>query len=133
MAPPRNHEARPLRLLVVEDDADMRSMITEIVSSLGYSVAEVDKAKEAISLIERGAVDIMLLDLNMPGVGGMDVLKVIRRRHLPTPVIIVSGYISQEAVTQLSKLNVQGMVAKPFKKDRIASEIQRVAKACYGS
>lgn len=72
-----------------------------------------------------------MLDLKMPGVGGLDLLKVIRRRQFPIPVIVVSGFISEDIANALTTTGVQGMVAKPFKKDRLAEELDRVATVLW--
>ncbi len=111
-------EAQPknVRILIVEDDEDMRGLLVETVNRLGYSATATEKAKEALASIERGDIDLVMLDLKMPGVGGLDLLKVIRRRQFPIPVIVVSGFISEDIAKTLAATGVQGMVAKPFKK-----------------
>ncbi len=121
-----------LSILIVDDNAELRTILGEILERLGHTVLSTDKAKDALSLIERGDVNLCLLDLKMPGVTGFELLKVIRRRRLPIPVIVVSAHISQDAAKELTEIGVQGMVAKPFKKERIAEEIQRVAKRNLG-
>ena len=121
-----------LRILIIDDNEELRSMLGEILERLGYTVQSTEKAKDALTIIERGDADLCLLDLKMPGVTGFELLKVIRRRHLPIPIIVVSAHISQDAARELAEIGVQGMVAKPFKKDRIAEEIQRVAQKHLG-
>ena len=120
-----------VRVLIVEDDEAMRGLLLETVNRLGYPATATEKAKEALSSIERGDTDLVMLDLKMPGVGGLELLKVIRRRQFPIPVIVVSGYISEDAAKALATTGVQGMVAKPFKKDRLAEELDRVATRYY--
>ena len=121
-----------LRILIVDDNPELRAMLGEVLERLGYSVQSMARAKEALAAMERGDVDLCLLDLNMPGVSGFEILKLIRRRHLPIPIIVVSAYISETVAKDLAAVGIQGMVAKPFKKDRIAEEIQRVAKQHLG-
>jgi len=121
-----------LRILIVDDNPELRQILGEILEREGYKIQSTDKAKEALSVIERGNVDLCLLDLNMPGVSGFDLLKLIRRRHFPIPIIVVSAYISETVAKDLAVAGVHGMVAKPFKKDRIAEEIKRVAKQYLG-
>ena len=125
--------AQTLKILIVDDNPELRKMLGEILEREGYQIKSTDKAKEALSAIERGDADLLLLDLNMPGVSGFDLLKLIRRRHFPIPIIVVSAYISETVAKDLAGVGVQGMVAKPFKKDRIAEEIQRVAKTYLGA
>ena len=117
-----------LRLLIVDDNEELRTMLGEVLARTGYEVQSTDKAKDALSIIERGRADLLLLDLKMPGVGGFDLLKILRRRHLPIPVIVVSAHISQDVAKQLAVVGIQGMIAKPFKKERITEEIERVVK-----
>ena len=62
----------------------------------------------------------------MPGASGMDLLTVLQRRRLQVPVIVVSAYVSQDIAGQLAEKGVRGIVAKPFKKERIEGEIRRV-------
>ena len=124
---------KSVRILIVEDDEDMRGLLLETVNRLGYPAIATEKAKEALSSIERGDTDLVMLDLKMPGVGGLDLLKVIRRRHFPIPVIVVSGFISKDIAKALTATGVQGMVAKPFKKDRLAEELDRVATRYFGN
>jgi DNA-binding NarL/FixJ family response regulator len=68
----------------------------------------------------------------MRGVSHFEPLNLFRRRHLPIPIIVVSAYISETVAKDLAAVGIHGMVAKPFKKDRIAEEIQRVAKQRLG-
>lgn len=119
---------KALRILIVDDNEELRKMLGEILERTGYEVKSTDKAKDALAIIERGHADLLLLDLKMPGVGGFDLLKLIRRRHLPIPVIVVSAHISEEVAKQLAVVGIQGMIAKPFKKDRMTDEINRVVQ-----
>ncbi len=114
------------QILVVDDDPDMREMLQLLVTNMGYNALEAGKAKDALQFIERGKADLVLLDLNMPGASGMDLLTVLQRRRLEVPIIIVSAYVSQDIAGQLAEKGVKGIVAKPFKKDRIEGEIRRV-------
>ena len=109
------------------------SCLKRLIAWVIYPATATEKAKEALSSIERGDVDLVMLDLKMPGVGGLDLLKVMRRRQFPVPVIVVSGYISEDIAKALTATSVQGMVAKPFKKDRLAEELERVAATCFGA
>ena len=87
---------------------------------------ETGKANDALYFIERGRADLVLLDLNMPGASGKDLLTVLQRRRLEVPIIIVSAYVSRDIAVQVAQKGVKGIVAKPFKKDRIEGEIRRV-------
>tara|TARA_B110000116_G_C16379303_1_gene377804 strand:- start:157 stop:549 length:393 start_codon:yes stop_codon:yes gene_type:complete len=124
----KGKQKRRLKILIVDDNPEIRKLLGEILERKGYEIQSTDKAKQVLSVIERGKADLCLLDLNMPAVSGFDLLKLIRRRHFRIPIIVVSAYISESVAKDLAVTGVQGMVAKPFKNDRIVEEIQRVAK-----
>ena len=122
-------DASSLTILIVDDNEELRSMLGEVLERMGHQVQSTDKAKDALSTMERVNIDLVLLDLKMPGVSGFGLLKLMRRRQLPVPVIVVSAHISQDVVKELAEVGIEGMLAKPFKKDRMKEEIERVRKA----
>ena len=71
-------------------------MLVEVLERMGHQVQSTDKAKDALSTMERVNIDLVLLDLKMPGVSGFGLLQLLRRRQLPVPVIVVSAHLSQE-------------------------------------
>ena len=78
--------------------------------------------------MERLRVDLVLLDIHMQGASGLDLLKVMRRRHLTIPTIIISGFVTETIAAQLAQFGVAGIVAKPFTPSRIMEEIGKVLK-----
>jgi DNA-binding NtrC family response regulator len=114
------------RILVVDDDENMRDLLKLMVTQVGCEAIEVDRAKDALDHIEKGHAHMMLLDLQMPGASGLDLLRSMRRHRVWVPTVVVSGFISPDAAKQLAQLGVQGMVAKPFTKERVLGEIQKV-------
>ena len=76
--------------------------------------------------MEKYPVDLVLLDIHMQGASGVDLLKVMRRRHLKIPTIIISGFVTEDLAAEIAKQGVVGIVAKPFTPTRILEEIQKV-------
>ena len=113
------------RILVVDDDRDMRALLGKVVAELGCKPLEARSASRAVDLLEREQVDMMLLDIYMPGATGMDLLKALRKRRLMLPTVVVSGYVSSIVAKQLVELGVQDIVAKPFTVDRLFRQIRR--------
>ena len=113
------------KILVVEDDPDMQHMLRDLLTKSGYTPLPAQKAKEALEYIGKWHVDLMILDIHMPGASGVDLLRVLRRRNIQIPTVVVSGFISEELAAQLSRLDVQSMLAKPFNADRILGEIHK--------
>lgn len=108
------------RVLVVEDEAPLLALIATVLEQSGY---EVKPAKDGVEAIERildlnNPCDAVVLDLNMPRLGGIEVLKVIRLNHPHMPVIVMSGNITPALRGELLKLNQEVVIEKPFEMAR---------------
>jgi CheY-like chemotaxis protein len=79
------------RVLLVDDNAVVRDMLVDLVSSLGYSADAASGGVEALALFDRGRYDIVLTDLLMPGMSGWEVLAAVRQRDPQMPIIIITG------------------------------------------
>jgi len=113
-------EKRRHTALVVDDDESMRSMIARILEhDLGVRPVLAGTCEEAIRLAERTEFDIILLDLLMPGVGGFEVLRLIRRQgaNVETPVVIVSVLDDKATVDRCMALKAHAFVTKPVNRD----------------
>ena len=113
------------QILAVDDQQEVRDVLMQAVTNLGYTPLEASNVKEALAHITHRNVDLMLLDLHLGGAGGKDLLKVLHRRKWKVPTLVVSAYLSPEVIKELTDLGVLGIVVKPFKMDRLISEIQR--------
>lgn len=79
------------KLLIIEDDKDVAEMLSAYLGSLNYSLEEVHDGETAISLLRKKEFDAVILDLGLPKVGGLDVLRDLRDRGSKTPVLILTG------------------------------------------
>jgi CheY-like chemotaxis protein len=83
---------RPLgRVLVVDDEPHVRGLLQEVLRELGYVVKDVAGGAEALDVVATFEPDLVLLDLKMPGMSGIEVLEHLRREHRKLPVVILSG------------------------------------------
>ncbi len=114
------------RVLVVEDDQDVMELLNKLVTDLGYTPVTARNVTKALRILQESKVDILVLDLNLQEESGLDLLRALDRRGLKLPTVVVSGYISVAIARQLLELGVSGMVTKPFKVKRLASEIQKI-------
>ncbi|NLE37315.1 MAG: response regulator [Pirellulaceae bacterium] len=106
----------PAGILIADDDADSVQGIREILESQGYRVYAARDGREAIDRAGENDIDVLLLDLHMPILGGLEVYLELRRVGRAIPTIIVTAYAQEEAaaLAKLRSLSVQGVLRKPF-------------------
>src|SRR5262249_5354588 len=109
---------KPLQgsLLIVEDEHPIREIISLRLTSSGYLVATAENGKQCLELIEKNHFDLVLLDVGMPDLNGLEVLKSIREYHSAAdlPVIMVSGMNSSKQVVEALELGANDFVSKPI-------------------
>jgi two-component system response regulator len=113
-------------ILTVENDDDVRSIIVDIVESLGFKCIEATNARSALAILEIEIIDLILLDMHMPNTKGNQLLKYIRERGFVTPVIVVSGFLQKDVIREVSALGVVAILSKPTRIKRFSEEILKV-------
>jgi CheY-like chemotaxis protein len=108
--------SRPLRLLVVDDIAENRTLLSRLFGKSGYEIAQADGGAAALNLIEQQSFDAVLLDIVMPGMDGIEVLKRIRKAHsqFNLPVIMVSGRSASDDISLARDLGANDFITKPI-------------------
>ncbi len=121
-------------ILIVDDEAFLRDQLERILGEEGYRVHGVETGAGALELAGREPVDLVLLDLNLPDVHGIEVLRELKARDPELLIIVITGYGSVESAVQSLKLGAYDYVKKPFKADaiklivRLALETQRLRR-----
>ncbi len=119
------------KILIVDDEMAIRNMLDVFLSSRGHDVLTAQNAREAINLIERRKLDLLLLDIHMPEVSGEELLSHLRTRERiggrdRLPVLIVSGILTTHLVPRLVESGADGLIVKPLDLLRIIEEIERI-------
>ncbi len=117
-------EAPPSRLLVVDDDLGILNLLHTILTNEGYEVVTADCGRDGLAAIEREVPDLVLLDVQMPGMSGFEVLAAIRQNHQNLPVIMITGYGSEDVATQALRLGADDYLTKPLKVRNVCFRIQ---------
>jgi DNA-binding NtrC family response regulator len=112
-------------ILVVDDDPYIQEVLKDRLESFGYGVLLAANGKEALDLLERQDPQMVFLDIEMPGIKGLDVLKEIRRRGREFPVVMITAYGSIDLAVQAMKEGAYDFIPKPFKPDHIALVVQK--------
>lgn len=115
---------RPDRLLVIDDDLGILNLLQSLLTKEGYDLVTADCGREGLAALEREQPDLILLDVQMPGMSGFEVLTEIRQRHPSVPVIMVTGYGSEDVATQALRLGADDYVAKPLRLRNICFRIE---------
>src|SRR5712664_233353 len=102
------------RILVVDDEAPVREVLTEYFATEGYDVEVAGSGLEALTAIRDGRADLVLLDVRMPGLDGVQVLRRIRELDERVPVIMVTASEDVSLAKETLKLGAFDYVAKPF-------------------
>ena len=121
---------RRLRLLVADDNPTNREVIGKILERGGHSVTLVNNGEQALDAIEKERFDVVVLDRNMPGMGGTDALRAIRvmmRGRERLPVIILSADVTPEAKREAQEAGVDAFLAKPIEAMRLLREVEVLA------
>jgi CheY-like chemotaxis protein len=110
------------RILVVDDDEDVRKAFMLALESEGYLVETVDSGEKAIESVKQTKIDLIFIDLNMPGIGGVTTVREIRKLEPHVPIYIVTAY-HQRFFEDLKKAVNEGisfeLLAKPMTRDHI--------------
>ncbi len=102
------------KLLVVDDEADIREFAERFFSKRNIEVLTASGGEEALQIIKEEKPDLVLLDILMEGMTGMDVLKELRTNQNDTKVIIVTGSEDDAMVSEANRLGVSGFIHKPL-------------------
>jgi DNA-binding NarL/FixJ family response regulator len=116
--------ARTARLVLVDDDHNLRLALRELMEEAGYAVVgEAGNGAEGLDVISRERPDVVLLDLRMPGVGGVEVARELRRRSPGVRIIMFSAYADLGLQSLLSDLGVSAYLIKGCPYRRIVAAI----------
>ncbi len=107
-------------ILIVEDDISIHSILQEILKSDGYNVIDAYSGSEAIMVLEKNQVDLILLDLMLPGLNGEEIIK--RNNHIP--IIVISAKVSNEDKVECLLNGADDYITKPFNKDELLARIK---------
>src|SRR6266850_5904392 len=115
------------RVLVVDDDETIRDTLYELLSE-EYLCQTAETAEKAFARLEADVYDVVLTDISMPGLSGVELLGHIRQRFSDTPVIIISGIDDREHAEGLIKLGAFDFLMKPFTLEKVETSVKRAVE-----
>jgi DNA-binding NtrC family response regulator len=116
------------RILVVDDKENIRLLLNELLSSMGYRVLQAKDGKEAIGVVEIGPIDLVITDLKMPGMDGIQLTHAIRRIRPDLPIIVYSAHRFIDTAPVALRAGANEYLAKPFLRTKIEQTVGRLLK-----
>jgi DNA-binding NtrC family response regulator len=108
------------RVLVVEDQPPVRDLLVEVMRQEGYGTETAASGEDALRALDRGLYDLVLLDINLPGISGMDVLQAARALQTDAEFVMLTGYGSVESAVEAMRLGAFDYLSKPVDVDELA-------------
>ena len=116
------------RILLVDDDKNTRFVLTQLLGTMGYVVFEAKDAEEAMKWIEIGPIDLVMTDLKMPKMDGIQLTRAIRRIRPDLPIIVYSAHRFIDTAPAALKAGANDYLAKPFLRTKIEQTVERLLK-----
>ncbi len=121
---PEAHD-QPARVLIIEDDVGLRSLLAELLEGEGYETLPAENGEDGLRILQREPVDIVLLDINLPGMHGINVLTAAPNTQTDAEFIMMTAYAEVETAVEAIKLGAFDYLRKPLEPDELLMVIER--------
>jgi putative two-component system response regulator len=111
------------RILVIDDEPIVRMLVAEILETAGHEVVVVESAEQALALFDAEELDLVVSDVVMPGLSGLELLETVHARRASLPVILITGAGTYETLSQALTRGAAGLVTKPFSHAELQSAV----------
>ena len=120
--------SNPLRILVIDDEPAIRRFLRTSLTAQGYSLLEAEDGETGLAMLQRNAVDVLVLDLGLPGIDGLEVLKRMREGGSSVPVIVLSSRDDERGKVAALDIGADDYVTKPFGMDELLARIRAAVR-----
>jgi two-component system cell cycle response regulator CtrA len=121
-----------MRLLLIEDDLTLARGIVAMLQPFAMTVETVDNGTEGIERASSSAYDLILLDMMLPDMAGLDLLRSLRAANIGTPVLVLSGIATPKTKVQAFNLGADEFMSKPFDREELVARIKAVVRRTKG-
>lgn len=115
-------------VLIVDDEPSIRISLRTILSGLGFVVVEAARGEEAVSLVRTAHFDIVLLDINMPGLGGIEVCRLMRKNEPLLPIVMLTVQGSEDRKVEALDAGADDYITKPFQLRELIARIRAAVR-----
>src|SRR5262245_16170179 len=112
------------RILIVDDDPTMREAMNETLSATGYDTVQCADGESAERVVRAGGIDLVITDIRMPGIDGLELLKRTKAADEAPPVIVISGHATVPEAVEAMKHGAYDLLVKPFSYRELTSLVE---------
>jgi CheY-like chemotaxis protein len=123
-------ENRP-KVLVVDDDPNLTDLLVDTLEVIGYEAVPAGSAQQALSLLGEQQFNLVITDISMPGMSGIELLQEVKRLEADLPVMLITGVGSDELEEEAYQYGADGFLSKPFRIGKIEAEIGKLLKGLH--
>src|SRR5207244_6985637 len=117
------------RLLIVDDDAGQRSLLDSFLKSQGFDTIPASSGENALAVLRKGGINMMISDVRMPGISGLETLRQARQQHAVLPVLMVTAYAEIREAVGAMRDGAVNYLAKPIDLDELLASVQQATGA----
>ena len=104
----------PKKILIIDDEPEICKMVTEFLFDAGYTASYALNGPDGLAMIKKDLPSLVLLDIGMPGMDGIEVMRLIREQFPALPVVVLTGYKDVETVKKMAALEISEYLTKPI-------------------
>ena len=119
------------RLLITDDDADLRETLQQAFEPRGFRTLAAANGEEALQIVRRETVHVVLLDMHMPKLSGLETLRLVKQFRALLPCILMSARLDELIIEQARRAHADSILSKPFSLRQLTSEIQKALEQAY--
>src|SRR5207248_1401855 len=121
----RKNNSKAPRILIVDDDSGQRSLLDSFLKSQGFDTIPVASGEEALEVLRAGQINMMISDVRMPGMSGLETLRQARKEQAVLPVLLVTAYADIREAVHAMRDGAVNYLAKPIDLDELLATVQQ--------
>ena len=121
-----------MRVLLADDDSDVRASLRDFLASEGFTIVEADSGTTALEILLRQRMSFSIMDVDMPGITGIEVMRFVRKQHFGLPCIFISGDDSRQRQAEALEVGAFSLLSKPIVLDLLRLSMNRLLEQHYG-
>jgi two-component system NtrC family response regulator len=122
-------EKKKIKLMLVDDEKDFLDSLARRLGKRDFDISTATEGKQAISLAKKEKFDVAILDMKMPGMDGMELLGILKKKHKFLEILILTGYGGLDSAVEATKLGAYAYLEKPYDFDKLLETIKNAFEA----